>query len=181
MTSKIFWKTELNYLTYQTVWGRRATSFGAQEERKYSSLFKVRPDYILPSLFISITACGTAVHCPMNSQAAMRLLHDETGLIQWTVLMGTRNCVNVQALYYLSITRAMFRRHSTSPQHSSSWSIHLLYSDYCEQLHLLLWLLTISQNYTVEDFLLKEVTGTADMRVDSPLLWDSKPSVQVHI
>lgn len=85
-------------MTYQTVWGRRATSFGAQETRKYNSLFKVRPDYILPSLFISITACGTAVHCPMNSQAAMRLLHDEAGLIQWTVLVGPRNCINVQAL-----------------------------------------------------------------------------------
>lgn len=177
MTSQIFWKTELNYFTYQITWGRRATSFGAKEERKQTSLFKVRPNCILHLLFISVTA----VHYPMNSQASMRLLHEEAELIQWTVLAGTRNCINVQALYYLSITRATFRGHSTSSQHSSCWSVHLLYSNHWEQLHLLLWLVTISQTYTVEDFLLKAVTGTADMRVDFPLLWGSKPSIQVYI
>jgi len=106
----------------------------------------------------------------MDSQAATRLLHDEADLIQWTALVGSRACINVQALYYLSISRSMFRRHSTYPQHSSCRTPVLLYSDDWKQPHLVLWILTISQIYTVEDFILQGVTGTADTRVDFPLL-----------
>lgn len=138
---------------------RRITSLGAKEESKYTSFFKIRPNCILHLLFISITACSTALHCPVDSQGATRLLHDEAERIQQTVLVGIRNSINVPALYDISITRATFRRHSTSTDCSG----------YSQSLKL-----------TVEDFLLKEVTSTADMRI-FPCCETVSPQIQVYI
>lgn len=115
---------------------------GAKEESKYTSLFKIRPNCILHLLFISTTACSTALHCPMGSQAAMKLLHDEAEWIQWTVLVGNRNRINVQALLYF--------HHQSDVQKT----LHI---------HLLLSLHTVSQTYSRR--LLKEVTSAADMRI----------------
>lgn len=89
----------------------------------------------------------------MGSQAATRLLHDEAEWIQWTVLVGTRNRISVQALYYISITRAMFRRHSTST--------------YCSH---------YSQSLTHSRSLSSKRGHQHCRYEDFPLLWDSKPS-----
>lgn len=89
-----YFEEQHNYLTCQTIEGKKATSLGPRRRR---NTFQ-RPNCILHLVFFSIIACGAAVHYSMHSQAATRLLHDEAEQTQKPVLVGTRNCINVQAL-----------------------------------------------------------------------------------